>query len=216
MAFPEITAQSSPELEPSAKQTRFNDNRAQAQRLAGFSDREFFDMAENEHYPQPWLQRAQALNHNLLELRRPIEFLWIGGPVSQVPRENVAVTWKITVERLFPGGPLFAQLHQSFVQHDANHPGGELCAAMKLIQFLIGLEESFLNRVFGLLAVMRDTLCNSQQLAVVPSYNLVEGCNAASLRRVNESQVILRFTRSLAMRGSFGHASVHTPPMVRH
>jgi len=97
MAFPEITSQSFPELEPGAKQARFDGNRAQAQRLAGFTDREFFDIAENERYPQPWLQRAQALDQNLPELQRPIEFLWIGGPVSHVPRENIAVRWKSTV-----------------------------------------------------------------------------------------------------------------------
>jgi hypothetical protein len=39
MAFPEITGQSFPELEPSAKQARFDDNPAQAQRLTGFTDR---------------------------------------------------------------------------------------------------------------------------------------------------------------------------------
>jgi hypothetical protein len=55
MAFPQITGQSFPELAPGAKQARFNGNRAQAQRLAGLTDREFVDMAENEHYPQPWL-----------------------------------------------------------------------------------------------------------------------------------------------------------------
>jgi hypothetical protein len=64
---------------------------------------------------------------------------------------------------------------------------------------------SLLNRVFGLLAVILDTLCNSQQLAVVPSYNLLEGCNIVSLRRVNESQMV---TRSLAMRGRFTQVSI--------
>jgi hypothetical protein len=47
--------------------------------------------------------------------------------------------------------------------------------------------KSFLNWIFGLLAIMRDTARNSQQLAVVPSYNLFEGCDTASLRRVHES-----------------------------
>jgi hypothetical protein len=35
-----------------AKQTRFDDNLALAQRFAGFFDREFFDIAENEHHSQ--------------------------------------------------------------------------------------------------------------------------------------------------------------------
>jgi hypothetical protein len=54
--------------------------------------------------------------------------------------------------------------------------------------------------------------CHSSLLSyflTILSRAAISSCNIVSLRRVNESQVV---TRSLAMRGRFGHASVHTPP----
>ena len=53
-----------------------------------------------------------------------------------------------------------------------------------------GLQEGFLNRVFGIFPVMRDVLGDPKEFVIVSLYQLLESSNIAILAGVDKIQVI--------------------------
>ena len=62
---------------------------------------------------------------------------------------------------------------------------------------LEGLQEGFLNRVFGIFPVMRDVLGDPKEFAIVSLYQLLESSNIAILAGVDKIQVTLSSLRDV-------------------
>jgi hypothetical protein len=97
---------------------------------------------------------------------------------------------KILIQGHLSCAALLSQLHQRLVQSDANQPSRELGILSEFRQFLVGLEEGLLNRVLRIFSVMRDALSDSEKLAIVFLYELLESGNIAVLASVDKIQVI--------------------------
>jgi hypothetical protein len=59
-------------------------------------------------------------------------------------------------------------------------------------QVLVGLQESILNRVLGVFPIVRDVLSNTEQLAIVSCYELLECRYITILSGVDKLQIIAR------------------------
>src|ERR1700722_15631769 len=88
---------------------------------------------------------------------------------------------------LCPG--LLSQFHKRLIHRDAKEPCRELRIFPEFAQMLKDLQESFLNRVLGIFSITGDALSDSEKLAIVSLYQLLEGLNIAILTGMHKIQI---------------------------
>jgi hypothetical protein len=76
---------------------------------------------------------------------------------------------------------LLSQLHKGLVYSDAKQPGRELGILSELRQVLEGLKKGLLDHILGILCVMRYALSDSEELAIISLYELLESRHVAIL-----------------------------------
>jgi hypothetical protein len=73
------------------------------------------------------------------------------------------------VERAMRPSASFSQLHQAQVDHDPGHPRRKARIPPERIDSPVGLEQRFLDRIFGVFLILRDANSSSEKALLVTS-----------------------------------------------
>ena len=71
-------------------------------------------------------------------------------------------------------GPPAPQLHQRFVDRNADQPGIKLGLPLELIQISVSLEERILHHIFRVFTVLCDVLRYAEDIPIVASDQFLE------------------------------------------
>ena len=100
---------------------------------------------------------------------------------------------------------LAPQPHQRLIDHDAGEPGGELRFATEVADPAIRFEVRILHRVLRLGVILEDRSCDTEQLAVVPAHEGLEGCLLPTHDATHEVGIGAGIGSRNSRRGQAGH-----------
>src|SRR5262249_15261559 len=152
--------------------------------------RKTFDISQDKHRPKA---RGQALNRScedILQLRLLVELFGIRAPIRDFTGNRILFGFNVLIQRDRTLGPTTAQFHQRLVDRYTHEPSIKLRLALKLFQVAVGLQEGILHHVFRVLAVLRDVLSDSKNVAIVSLDQFLERRYIAPLSRLNQRQFV--------------------------
>ena len=125
--------------------------------------------------------------------------LRVGSPLGEIARDGAIFRLDIFVHGDGLAGLTLAQAHKTFVDCDADQPGGELGVALELVQLLVSLEEGILRDVFRVFAVLGNMLRYPKDLPFVLPDQLLKGSRIPLFGALDQRNVRVDLFRSLGI-----------------
>jgi len=128
-----------------------------AQFAGGFPDGAFLQLANLERRANSRTESAESVSQHPRPLALGVTFLGIERAVDEMEAGTLVPFLIHELHWHFTRVTIAAQLHQRCIDGDSGEPGGQPRSSIKIVQVHQAAQETFLERIFGVLVISGDT-----------------------------------------------------------